>query len=391
METLLFKPRPASLIESRIRRLPTRPPAHRPPDFDERFDAVTLLYDSFFRGSNEVFITAPPFFNLLPFLQRMDVIAVPSGQKCRFRIRNMDRHSRIRITVPTGTTAISLRTGIGQFDLEPQEDVSEFFAGKRVLFTKSKDNRLEWILDWISYHRDIHGANAVLFYDNQSTRYSTADLLSALSRLAGIDRLCIAHWPFLFGPQGFGAKRFWDSDFCEYGIWEHARWMFLGLARSALGSDVDELVVSKDGSSAFEQAERSRLGAIRYKGHWVHGFKGLTRTADDSAPIRVVDFDHYLQHLPSRRWGIVPERESVCPPKWTVVPRRCPERAQWTPHRIKGWIGGLPINRNFSYRHFREISIHWKYDRSAREVFDPDLYKFDELMRSNFSAVQWAS
>ena len=52
---------------------------------------------------------------------------------------------------------------------------------------------------------------------------------------------------------------------------------------------------------------------------------------------------------------------------------------------------GLPLNRNFSFRHFREIGIHWKYDRSAREVFDPDLYVFDKLMRSNFSAVQWAS
>jgi hypothetical protein len=391
MQTLLFKPRPASLIDSRIRRLPTRPPAHRPPDFDDRFDAVTLLYDSFFRGSNEVFITAPPLFNLLPFLQRMDVIAVPSGQKCRFRIRNMDRHSRIRITVPTDTTTISLRTGIGQFELEPHQNLSNFFANRRVILTLSKNNRREWIQDWIRYHRDIHDANAVLIYDNQSTDYTPEELLAWLAQISGIDRFGIVSWPFRYGPQGLDAKRFWDSDFCQCGALEHARWMFLQQARSVMNADIDELVVSEDGSSVFGATERSRWGIVRYHGHWVHGFKGLTRIAGDRSPIRVVDFDHYLRHLTGRRWGLVPERENVCAPKWTVVPSRCPARSQWAPHRIKGWIKSLPLSRNFSFRHFREIGNHWKYDRSARQVFDPDLYAFDELMRSNFSAVQWPS
>lgn len=390
MQTLLFKPRPASLIDRRIRRLPTRPPAHRPPDFDEQFDAVTLLYDSFFRGSNEVFITAPPFLNLLPFLQRMDVIAVPSGQKCHFRICNMDRHSRIRITVPTGTTSISLRTSIGQFELDPQHNLSNFFANRRVILTLSKNNRGEWIQDWIRYHRDIHGANAVLIYDNQSTDYTPEELLASLAQISGIDRFCIVNWPFRYGPQGLDAKRFWDSDFCQCGALEHARWTFLQHAQGVMNADIDEFVVSYDGSSVFGATERSG-GIVRYHGHWVHGFAGLTRIGSDQSPIRVVDFDHYLRHLTGRRWGLVPERRNLCAPKWTVVPSRCPAGSQWTPHRIKGWIKSLPVNRNFSFRHFREIGNHWKYDRSAREVFDPQLYAFDELMHSNFSIVQWAS
>jgi hypothetical protein len=73
------------------------------------------------------------------------------------------------------------------------------------------------------------------------------------------------------------------------------------------------------------------------------------------------------------------------------VPSRCPDRAQWGPHRIKGWFSALPLSRNFSFRHYREISTHWKYDRSTREDFDADRYVFDQPMRSNFSAVQWTS
>jgi hypothetical protein len=394
MQTLIFDPRPIVLTDGKVRREPTRPLADRPPDFDDQFDYHTLLFDSFFCGRNTIVITAPPFLNLLPLLKKMDVIASPSGRHCRFRIRTLDRHSQIRVAVPAGTTKILLRTEIGQFDLEPQKNLSEFFADKRVLFTQSKNNRFEWIQDWIRYHRDIHGANAVLIYDNQSTEYSPEELLASLSQLSGIDRVCIVRWPFLFGPQGFGAKRCWDSDFCQYGVWEHARWMLLQQARSVLDSDIDELVVSSDGTSVFEAAERSFLGVVRFNGHWVHGFKNKTPAVAERSPARFVNYDpYYLRHWTGRRWGIVPARDwhNVCPPKWTVVPSRCPDHVQWAPHRIKGWIGASLLSRNFSFRHFREISNHWKYDRSAREVFDPGRYVFDHRMCSNFGAVQWTA
>ena len=57
--------------------------------------------------------------------------------------------------------------------------------------------------------------------------------------------------------------------------------MFLQQARSAMSTDIDELVVAKDGASVFEAAERSRLGIVRYEGYWVYGFQGMTRVADD--------------------------------------------------------------------------------------------------------------
>jgi hypothetical protein len=391
MQTLIFHPRPIVLTDGRIRREPTRPPAHREPNFSEQFDYDTLFFDAFFRSQKEILITAPSFFNLLPFLRRMDITARPSSRRCAFRIRNLDRHAQIRVAVPEGTSSMSLRSEIGQFEIEPHSNLSEFFADQRVVFTLSKNNRLEWIKDWIRYHRDIHGATGVLLYDNQSTAYEPQELLSSLSQVAGIERLCVVSWPFRYGPQGPDAKHFWDSDFCQNGAWEHARWMFLQRARSAMNADIDELVVSDDGSSVFAAAERSRSGIVRYNGHWVHGFNGRTRTASDCAPMRVVDFDHYLRHSTSRRWQLFPRRENVCAPKWTVVPGRCPDRAQWTAHRIKGWTGSLSINRNFSFRHFREIGNHWKYDRSGREAFDPDRYVFDQRLRSNFSAVQWTS
>ncbi len=391
MQTLLFNPCPVVLTGSQTRREPVRPPHLRPDGFTEQFDNDTLLFDSFFCGPTEVLITAPPFFNLLPALKTMRVTAEPSDRACSFRIRNLDRHSQIRIAVPPGTTKLSLASAIGTFALEPRQNLSEFFADRRVVFTLSKNNRIEWIQDWIRYNRDVHGADAVLIYDNQSTDYSARELLAALSEISGIERLCIAEWPFRYGPQGLAHNRHWDSDFCQFGAWEHARWMFLAQARSAMNSDIDELVVADNGMSAFEAAERSRFGIVRYRGYWVHGFKDLTRLASDRSPIRVTDFDHYLRDATVRRWGIVAVRdwETVCPPKWTVVPRCCPDRGQWAPHRIKGWAAAVPLSRNFSFRHYREIGNHWKYDRSAREKFDKVRYAYDAEIVANFAAVEW--
>lgn len=295
--------------------------------------------------------------------------------------------------VPPRTKRISLRSGIGQFDVEPQPDLSAFFAGRRVIFTLSKNNRLEWIQDWVRYHRDVHGADAVLFYDNQSSAYTANELAAALGELSGIERLCVVSWPFRYGPQGIDAKRCWDSDFCQYGALEHARRLFLPRARAAMNCDIDELVVSNNGVSAFEAAERSYRGVLRYHGYWVHGLRDITRPATADAPARFIDFDHYLHHGRQPRLGFLPVSGSddVCAPKWTVVPSRCPDTAQWAPHRIKGWINALPLDRNFSFRHFREIGNHWKYDRSQRELFDPGRYSFDHLIRANFEAVRWTA
>src|SRR5665213_36842 len=70
--------------------------------------------------------------------------------------------------------------------------------------------------------------------------------------------------PFKYGPQSTLAQGLWDSDFYQLGAWEHARWRFLTQARSAMNTDIDELVVSARGRSVFEAAERSLFGIARY-------------------------------------------------------------------------------------------------------------------------------
>ena len=55
---------------------------------------------------------------------------------------------------------------------------SEIFRGRRVVLAMSRDNELQWIKDWVLFVVRNHGADAVLLYDNASTKYG-AEQLSA--------------------------------------------------------------------------------------------------------------------------------------------------------------------------------------------------------------------
>jgi hypothetical protein len=408
MRAQIIAPSPTILGSTAgIVREPTRPLGHRIEGFDQKFDFTTLFYDAFFvDGRHEVILVAPPFANLLPIMEDMVVTALPQRARCRFRIKSMDRHSQAWIDVPAETIELTLDTKIGRFNISPCANLSKLFEGKRVLFTLSKNNRIEWIEDWIRYNRDIHGADAVLLYDNASTAYTTAELLDRIGKIFGIDRTCIVSWPFKYGPLGFGLLRHWDSNFCQYGALEHARWMFLQRARSALNSDIDELVVSSRGRRLFEAAERSLTGMVAFHGVWVYGFADTMPSSGAGSPIRFIAFDHYLKPREIRRYGIFrvpavfPQPDGMLNTKWAVVPARCPRSSQWAVHDIYGWRGmytRLSIDGSLRYRHYREINDNWRdltdnwqFSRAQREPFDPVRFAYDDRMVSNLSRVRWA-
>lgn len=382
---------PAPLLLSgfgALRREPTRPLELRDADFEARFDHDTLFYDGFRLPDRRIALLGPPFLNLKPVLEEMSVTALPSGRQCRFRLRELDRHGQIIVEAPEDTTSLSLRFRDGAAEIPVQGSGADAFAGRRVLFTLSKNNRLHWIRDWICYGRDVHGADAVLFYDNGSTDYAPADILDTIAGIDGIAAARVVDWPFKYGPQGTREKGSWDSDFCQHGALEHARWRFLQSARSAQNADIDELVVSRRGRSVFAAAEAGPFGIVAYPGRWVVGTRRSPVSQDDDRRTHR-DYDTVLRRQWSRKFGILPSDGAACPPKWTVVPSRCPAAAQWSVHSIVGWLPSRLMSPDLSYRHFREISDGWKYRRADRQDFDPALHEEDRLLRRHFGKAGW--
>ena len=368
------------------RRAPTRPPQFRGENFDLQFDATTLFYDAVDLGDGEAVLLAPPFFNLADKLSA--TIFAADGGPCRATIRNCDRHAQVWLK-GVGGNEIRGKGPLGDFRCTLSPKQVGIFRDRRVIFTMSKDNRIEWILDWVRFNRDVHGADAVLLYDNGSTTYDCATLSSALRSVAGIACSVVVEWPYRYGPQGTNSRNHWDSDFCQLGAWEHARWRFLAEARSAMNSDVDELVLSRNGQSVFETAEQSRSGFVRYHGRWIIGVDARTEDVGDGLP-RHSDFSILMPPEYGFSWLSGRRDLNRCASKWTVVPAKCPQGVQWHVHSIASWLPSyLPCSRNFSFSHFREIGSNWKYQRTNRVTFDPAIHIGNRLLVATFARVDW--
>jgi hypothetical protein len=372
------------------RREPTRPVEFRRENFEREFDSTTLFYDAVDIGGQRTVLFAPPFFNLAGSLSATDFFQ--GKERCPAQIRQFDRHAQVWLKASAHRGKIRSAGPIGDFSLSVSPNDRELFRDSRVIFTMSKDNPIEWILDWVKFNRDVHGADAVLIYDNASTAYDSAALSSALKSVPGIARSAVVEWPYKYGPQGANSRDHWDSDFCQLGAWEHARWRFLQDARSAMNSDIDELVLSNTGRSVFEAAEQSRSGLVRYRGRWIVGVNDHAGEDAADRPPRHRDFSVLMP--PDYRFSWLRGRRDLnrCQSKWTVVPRKCPAQAQWHVHSIASWLPSyLPCSQNFSFRHFREIGSNWKYQRTSRVPFDPSIHKTDELLRSTLERVGWES
>lgn len=385
----LYKPTPVILPENGPLRVPSRPAEFRDASFPEKFDYQTLFYDCFSSiDDRSTFLLGPPLFNLRPLLESSTWHKPDDNTTPSVTARDMDRHSRVILSSNSPTRSISLQGPIGHFDISVQPSLANMFEGKRVVMTLSKNNRLEWIKDWIRFNRDAHGANAVLFYDNNSTKYDLEGLADAISSLDGIDAACLVSWPFRYGPQGVDELRFWDSDFCQRGMLEHARWLFLQKARSVLNGDVDELIVNKSGRSIFEATEASLTGMTRFWGVWVYGVHGGPESVHEGSH----SYASYPYYLNPKRASEVWHRNGFCNSKWCVVPSRCMPKFQWVVHEINGWRGyysKFSKSTNFIYRHYREISDSWHYDRNTRYDYKPDVFLPDDAIRKTFGKVSW--
>lgn len=335
--------------DSRATREAPRPSEFRQSDYFEKFDARTLFYDCFVDEDGTVILNGPPLLNLKQSLSNADWRV--GGELCQPNLSDLDRTQRSTLQGRfVAGASLEMDSPLGRFEATLGSELGDVFKDRKVLMTKSKDNRLEWIRDWVEFHVQVHGYDAILFYDNDSSDYTTRDLLNVISAVPGVAAGVVVSWPFRFGPQAgdYGGVQNapWDSDFTEYSILEHARFRFLKHAAYISNHDVDELIICNDGRTIFEHVDDHSARAIRYKGRWVERvgqrFGELPRFSD------FVHFDI------DRRLGTT---------KWTASGEVMKASAQWSTHNIRG----IPMDNvdGVLHRHFKGISNSWKYDRGG--------------------------
>jgi len=214
--------------------------------FSEEFDRTTLIYDlcSDVDGTRaHVFAPAPVATEegalALEFIDpatgaASDSTCWPGDDKLEFFEYTIPQ-------IPAGGR-ILVRCENQSVERPVQPNLSAWFAGRRVLFTMSKNNRLDWILDWLKYHVHHFGIDGGLVYDNASTYYASEDLRRALEGIDGIRAAAVIDWPFAIGSE-YPAQPAKVGYWAQPAFYEHARRRFLAQAEWALNLDVDELLV----------------------------------------------------------------------------------------------------------------------------------------------------
>ncbi|MEL6679710.1 MAG: hypothetical protein AAFQ51_13475 [Pseudomonadota bacterium] len=324
------------------------------PEFRDRYDRHTLVYDAFFDSEAGCVRMVGP--SLKPRLTQM-------MRGATFKVDGAARPHRL--------VHVSPRTGMIELDWvgEPPRMVRLFhpalprfrpvtvngqeldrFAGKNALVAISKNNDLRWIRDWLTYHVRVHGANAVVLFDNGSDAYRFRQLRMAVGSVPGIDEYAVISAPYPFGPAGV-SRPTTNAKFFHLSMLHIAHLRFLARANAVLSVDVDELVVPRSGTPIFDAVKRAEQGFLTFPGTWRYAPK----PADAGSVVRHVD------HQLARRG-----RDARMNGKWCVDPMGALQGKYW---RVHGIVGGERTARpDYHFLHCRQISTGWDYERG----FEPE-------------------
>ncbi len=338
-------------------------------DYEEKFDYTTLAFDVFMSDDKLVF-SGPPAYGLEEFFNKENFYL--NGQSiCHIpEIHLLDRTQRNWLWGDNDVQQFKWKYEDVEFNISVNHHCHDLFRGKKVLFTLSKNNKFEWISDWIRFYKIIHDIDAVLFYDNNSDNYTLEELKEYLIKQnLGVD-VVLVPWNFKYGPQGgmFADTKSapWDSDFCQYGMMEHAKERFLKYSFGVINVDIDELIVGKNDESIFCQLNKTP--AIHIHGKWIESVP-----LDKSAPVRFNNFFFYDRKNYKSDY------------KWCVSPQKIEYDAQWKVHTIK--TKKIKITKNFYYLHYKAINYNWKIKRADPIDFDSKIHRLDESLYEIVSKV----
>lgn len=343
--SLVVEDRRVALSTASWRRTPRRPVELRQTDFDEKFDDDSLFF-AVYEEDDGIRLDGPPLWNLRDVVAEAGWMADGSHiDPSRIKLRDRGHAQDSQIVAKASTLHVEL--GGDVFDIDVGPSYLDLFEGRRVIYTKSKNNDLRWIKEWATFYHSEHGVDGVLLYDNGSDSYTAQEVLDALADVPGIEAVAVVSWPFKFGPQA-GARGKFDSDFFEYVVGSNAQHRFLGRAASVTHCDIDELVMTDDGRPIHEHLEESAKGYLRYWGRVVNGH--LREPVADGA---TVSFENFGYYDPAKEPSTL---------KWSCIPGRLDPSVQWRTHAIDG-VSVLATS-HVLHRHFHAVSTGWKFPRN---------------------------
>ncbi|MGV8833666.1 MAG: hypothetical protein ACOH2N_16975 [Devosia sp.] len=332
--------------------------AERSAKFNARYERSVLFYDVYWSADGRrIILQGPPPIDLGAYYGAARYVCQPSGAEVRARPFHSELVYLVALDAPVDTTHIDIVMGGTTQRAEVGQNHSPFFADTNLLFTLSKDNDLDWIIDWARFHQVNQGVDAVLLFDNMSTRYSASDLEAALLSVDGLKRVGVVPVPFNYPLEDPALpKRLFWAHFLQPGIIVNMFRRYGMATKGILNCDIDELAVPLGSETVFESAARSRSGTVYFRGCWIEPVPDVARPGG----YRHRDFTQVVA-------GTDVSRGST--DKWALTPHR-----RWLQNLAIHPYAHALVNRPMLTRrkpgtafiaHFKAISNGWKYDRSV--------------------------
>lgn len=318
-------------------RVPVHPGALSVAGYADYYDTDTLVYD-WFIVDGFLYLVCPKLLNLKPLLLGANI----DGYQLRHSdIQDNNRYDLIRL--PGGISQehrIEIPAIGFSGKCQPQND--QRFSGRNVLMTMQKNNRLNWIEDWVKFHVEHHGADAVLLFDNGSDLYPPDAVVRVIANVPGIRECLVVSVPHRYGPHRAPYRGLAKSRFLQPALWNIAKLKYLGGCRASLFIDIDEMVYTNNGRSIFDATVSKYWGYITFSGEWW----------DSAVDFSVVKHEDHFRESPAGK---------ACPTKYCLTPKSPFWRFSLSVHKFENDLFKLyPSSSEFWYAHHRKITSNWK-------------------------------
>jgi len=348
--------------EWNTKRVTTRPRDLWVFDFEENYDWDTIWNDAVQISKDTILLIGPPLYQHGNWLKVNHPLYLKrDGRIAQMEINELDRACVTAVNVSEYVDELHI-TGCSNEHRIIVNRPSFEFAGKKVIVTISRNHPIEWLKQWIDYHRVVHDLDGLLLYNNRSTIYTSAELEAAISRPDMIIK--VVDYDVPFGCMGGGDWEWngrrgnflpWDSDFSQYVMLEHAKWRYLHCADLVLNADTDELLYIKNNTlnGISEYCKTSSNSAWLYKGVWIEPVDSLTGTIAADVSFDARRFDHYWHTNNSSQRGI-----GI---KWMLNPRKN-LNYQWMLHRT---TGPHMMTDEIGFGHYLAMNTSWSWPRDG--------------------------
>jgi hypothetical protein len=342
-----------------FKRTPIRPTELQVLNFDQNYDYDTVWNDIIQLNQQTLLLIGPPLYSVANWIMTQCQFIDSVGNTMQWQYHEMDRVAYICISTTSYHKEITLKTPYDEHVLYVDYP-RRHFENQKVIVTISKNHPIEWLKQWIDYHRVVHNVEGVLLYNNRSTIYTTEELSIALQRRDMTVEILDYDVPF--GAMGGGTWEWqgksgdflpWDSDFSQYVMLEHAKWKYLWCAKLAINADTDELLIVKNGNldGVADYCATGEHSALLYDGVWIEPVDGSTGTIAKNIPPELRHFSHYWYTTGGDGRGI-----GV---KWLLNPQRNLQY-QWHLHKT---YGPHVKTSEIAFGHFFAMNTNWSYTR----------------------------